>query len=120
MSFVEPPVRKSLFLGVPPFINYVPSGGFGGEIVRGPQYWDFSSWDQDQLWRFVNAMGRWIDEFAQSEDKSNVSDWEVSNTTSKRKQVSVSMKCANYIFGTQQNSDKFLSIQGDPNLLNVA
>ena len=98
MSFIEPPVRKSLFLGVPPFINYVPSGGFGGEIVRGPQYWDFSSWDQDQLWRFVNAMGRWIDEFAQSEDKSNVSDWEVSNTTSKRKQVSVSNELCRFYF----------------------
>ena len=31
---MDPAVRKSLFPGVPPFINYVPIGGVTGEVVR--------------------------------------------------------------------------------------
>ena len=34
------PLRRSLFGGVPPFINYVPAGGFTGGTEKGPQYWD--------------------------------------------------------------------------------
>lgn len=34
------PLRRSLFGGVPPFINYVPAGGFTGGTKKGPQYWD--------------------------------------------------------------------------------
>ena len=34
------PLRRSLFGGVPPFINYVPAGGFTGGLEKGPQYWD--------------------------------------------------------------------------------
>ena len=34
------PLRRSLFGGVPPFINYVPAGGFSGGVEKGPQYWD--------------------------------------------------------------------------------
>ena len=37
---VEKPLRKSLFGGIPPFINYVPAGGFSGGTQKGPQYWD--------------------------------------------------------------------------------
>ena len=37
---VQGPLRRSLFGGIPPFINYVPAGGFTGGIERGPQYWD--------------------------------------------------------------------------------
>ena len=34
------PLRRSLFGGIPPFINYVPGGGFTGGTEKGPQYWD--------------------------------------------------------------------------------
>ena len=34
------PLRRSLFGGIPPFINYVPAGGFTGKTEKGPQYWD--------------------------------------------------------------------------------
>ena len=37
---VQGPLRRSLFGGIPPFINYVPAGGFTGGTERGPQYWD--------------------------------------------------------------------------------
>ena len=58
----EHPLRKSVFPGVPPFINYVPQAGFmgGSTLDPGPQYWDPDSgtnkWDQEQLWRFTVAM----------------------------------------------------------------
>ena len=61
MAKTEPVLRKSLFIGVPPFINFVPGGGFPGEVIRGPQYWDHDNWDQDQLWRVALAMARWIE-----------------------------------------------------------
>ena len=61
MAKSEPVLRKSLFIGVPPFINFVPGGGFPGEVIRGPQYWDHDNWDQDQLWRVALAMARWIE-----------------------------------------------------------
>ena len=31
---MDPALRKSIFPGVPPFINYVPIGGVTGEVVR--------------------------------------------------------------------------------------
>ena len=30
---IEPALRKSPFLGVPPFINFVPGGGFPGKNI---------------------------------------------------------------------------------------
>ena len=36
----QKPLRRSLFGGIPPFINYVPTGGFTGKTEKGPQYWD--------------------------------------------------------------------------------
>ena len=41
-SYLQPngPLRRSLFGGVPPFINWVPGGGFTGKTEKGPQYWD--------------------------------------------------------------------------------
>ena len=39
-NVTQGPLRRSLFGGVPPFINYVPAGGFTGAIEKGPQYWD--------------------------------------------------------------------------------
>ena len=81
MALPEPALRKSLFIGVPPFINFVPNGGcFTGDVTKGPQYWDQENWDQDQLWRFTLAMSRWIEETATSEAKGTVADWEVSNS----------------------------------------
>lgn len=74
-----PALRKSIFPGVPPFINYVPMGGFSGEVLKGPQYWDEDKWDQDQLWRFTLAINRWIDQCEESQRKSAVANWEVSN-----------------------------------------
>ena len=31
---MDPALRKSIFPGIPPFINYVPIGGFTGQVVR--------------------------------------------------------------------------------------
>ncbi len=75
----DPPMRKSMFVGIPPYINYVPEGGFSGEVTRGQQYWDQKKWDQDQLWRFSIAMGNWIEDCLQSENSSSAANWEVSN-----------------------------------------
>jgi hypothetical protein len=77
---METALRKSMFVGVPPFINFVPVGGFtAGEVIKGPQYWDEDRWDQDQLWRFTLAMVKWIEDYAESETKGSIADWEVSN-----------------------------------------
>jgi len=75
-------LRKSIFPGVPPFINFVPIGGFTGEVISGPQYWDEESWDQDQLWRFTLAMERWINQCVESESKNSIANWQVSNSIS--------------------------------------
>ena len=58
---------------------YLFKGGFTGKVIRGLQYWDNDSWDQDQLWRFTLAMARWIDQCEESESKASVASWEVSN-----------------------------------------
>ena len=76
---MDPALRKSLFPGVPPFINYVPMGGFSGEVTRGPQYWDEDKWDQDQLWRFTLAIKRWIEESEESMGRNCLASWEVRN-----------------------------------------
>ena len=52
---------------------------FQGEVRPGPQYWDEEKWDQDQLWRFTLAMERWINQCVESEGKSSVANWQVSN-----------------------------------------
>ena len=36
----ESPLRKSLFNGLPPYINYVPSNGISEITKKPPQYWD--------------------------------------------------------------------------------
>ena len=36
----ESPLRPSLFDGLPPLINYVPSNGIGDVNQKPPQYWD--------------------------------------------------------------------------------
>ena len=54
------PLRTSLFSGVPPFINYVPSSGlhFGGHSLEcGPQYWDEDEVRPDQP-RCGSSVGR--------------------------------------------------------------
>ena len=103
-----PALRKSIFPGIPPFINYVPMGGFTGKVEPGPQYWDEEKWDQDQLWRFTLAMNRWIDQCQESECKGSIAALEVANNcaemgnrrigTLARKQVSMQAKKSFFVF----------------------
>ena len=52
------PLRRSLFGGVPPFINYVPAGGFTGGTEKGPQYWDVNAVMKRKLSSFSNRSYR--------------------------------------------------------------
>ena len=36
----ESPLRQSLFDGLPPYINYVPSNGISNITKKPPQYWN--------------------------------------------------------------------------------
>ena len=47
------PLRRSLFGGVPPFINYVPAGGFTGGTEKGPQYWDANAVMKRKIFSFL-------------------------------------------------------------------
>ena len=48
------PLRRSLFGGVPPFINYVPAGGFTGGTEKGPQYWDENKVNIGSFQKYLN------------------------------------------------------------------
>ena len=54
-------------------------------MIRGPQYWDEDKWDQDQLWRFTLAMEKWINQCVESEGKSTIADWDVTNNLTRDK-----------------------------------